>query len=60
MLGKLVKYDLLFGLKQYGVLFLLLCGTWLSGLAVSLIGNSYLNSAFLTMNVIISIVFIAA
>lgn len=60
MLRKLVKYDLLFGLKRYGVLFLLLCGTWISGLVVSLINNSYLNSTFLFINIIISVLFVGA
>lgn len=60
MLVKLVKYDLLFGLKRYGVLFLLLCGTWISGLVISLINNSYLNSAFLFINIIISVLFVGA
>jgi len=60
MLSKLIKYDLLFGLKRYGVLFILLCGTWLSGLAISLVGNSILNGIFLALNIIVSILFLGA
>ena len=60
MLGKLIKYDLLFGAKRYGALFMLLCGTWLSGLLVSMIGNTYLNGMFMWMNILMSIFFIGA
>lgn len=60
MLNKLMKYDMLFGLKRYGMLFLLLGCTWLTGLVVKLIGNDYLNMFFLGINVLVSIVFYAA
>jgi len=45
---------------RYGVLFLLLGCVWLSGLAVSLIGNTYLSGFFLTVNVLVSLFFVAA
>jgi|GEM_PF-5548496 len=60
MLKKMIKYDLMFGAKRYGSLLLLLCGTWLSGLLLSLIKNSYLNSIFIKMNIIVSVILFGA
>ena len=60
MLNRLLKYDMLFGLKRYGILFVLLGGIWLSSLAVSLIGNTFLNGVLLTMDLLMSALFLGA
>ena len=60
MLGKLIKYDLLFGMKRYFVIFLLIAGTWITGLIVSCINIDTLSSMYIAMNLLLTVLLFGA